>query len=249
MKIFYKFRNNTSQLYFKFILKKVFIFTGTKFKQNVLIRVSRYLFYTNKLLFKKGLVKSIRKRNPILVNSLPIPWLTHPFIEYISKLNLRNLSMVEFGSGNSTIFFSKIVKDIESFEYNEDFIYYLQKKHNYQGVIHLVEENYASKIEDFKKDIIFIDGFNRNGIILNLLEYISFNKETPPTLIIIDNPDFINQDLLNNLLKFSYIRVDFYGTVSDLWNENITSLFISKDVSNYIFEELNDFSSSIFQGR
>jgi hypothetical protein len=154
MKIFYKFRNNTNQSYFKFILKKVFIFTGNKFKQNFFIRILRYLLYANKLLFKKGLVKSIRKRNPILINNLPIPWLTHPFIEYISKLNLRNLSMVEFGSGNSTIFFSKIVKDIESFEYNEDFINDLRKKYNYQGAINLVEENYVSKINDFKKDII-----------------------------------------------------------------------------------------------
>jgi len=201
------------------------------------------------MLFKKGLVKSIRKRSPILINNSPIPWLTHPFIEYISKLNLRNLSMVEFGSGNSTIFFSKIVKHIESFESNEYFVNHLRKRYNYQGTIHLVSENYVSEISDFKKDIIFIDGFNRHGIISNLLEYISLNKEKSPILIIIDNVDFINQDLLNKLLKFSYIRIDFYGTVSDLWNENITSLFISKNISNDVFEDLNDYSSSIFEGR
>ena len=249
MNLSQKFSNNTNQSYLKFISSKLVIFTGNRFKQNVFIRILRYLVYANKLLIKKGLVKSIRERNPTLKNNLPIPWLTHPFIEYISKLNLRNLSMVEFGSGNSTIFFSKIVKNIESFEYNINFINYLRTKYNYQGVIHLVDEHYDSKIDDFQKDIIFIDGFNRQGIVLNLLKYISLNKEKTPILIIIDNVDLIDPDMLHRLLKFSYIRIDFYGTVSDLWNENITSLFISKDISNYIFEDLNNYGSSIFEGR
>ena len=184
MSYLYKFKNSTNQSYLKFILKKLSIFVGNKFKQNVLTRILRYVYYANKMLFKKGLVKSIRKKSPILINNSPIPWLTHPFIEYISKLNLRNLSMVEFGSGNSTIFFSKIVKHIESFESNEYFVNHLRKRYNYQGTIHLVSENYVSKISDFKKDIIFIDGFDRHGIISNLLEYISLNKEKSPTLII-----------------------------------------------------------------
>ena len=84
---------------------------------------------------------------------------------------------------------------------------------------------------------------------MNLLKYISLNIEKTPTLIIIDNVDFIDPDMLDRLLKFSYIRIDFYGTVSDLWNENITSLFISKNISNYIFEDLNNYGSSIFEGR
>ena len=186
MNLLQKFSNNTNQSYLKFISQKLVIFTGYRFNQNVFIRILRYLVYANKLLIKKGLVKSIRERNPTLKNNLPIPWLTHPFIEYISKLNLRNLSMVEFGSGNSTIFFSKIVKNIESFEYNVNFINYLRTKYNYSGVIHLVDEQYDSKINDFQKDIIFIDGFNRHGIVLNLLKYISLNIEKTPTLIIID---------------------------------------------------------------
>ena len=43
------------------------------------------------------------------INSMgePIPWFTYPSIQYLSQLDLHAMSILEWGIGNSTLFFAK----------------------------------------------------------------------------------------------------------------------------------------------
>jgi hypothetical protein len=191
-------------------------------------------------MINKGLLKSIYRNSPITKNFEAIPWLTHPLIEFISKLNLKNLSMLEYGAGNSTIFFRKYVKDIVSFEYSEKWVSTLRLRHNYHGLIHLVDEQYGGTISDFEnKDLILVDGFDRNAIISNLINYIKTSKVLPE-LLVIDNINWLDSDLLEELITIGYVRIDFYGIVSQLWDESITSLFISRKIDDLVFRNLAD---------
>ena len=77
--------------------------------------------------------------------------------------------MAEFGSGNSTVFFAKLVKSLVSYEPDLGFITYLRDTHNYQGEIIHVDHRYGGQPENFDKDIIFIDGLDRDALLATLL--------------------------------------------------------------------------------
>ena len=46
------------------------------------------------------------------------PWITFPAIDYLNKLSFKNLTILEFGSGASTIYFSDRAKKVISFEFD-----------------------------------------------------------------------------------------------------------------------------------
>ena len=68
--------------------------------------------------FKSGYFRSALLNKPCDNNGNPLPLLTYPFIEYIYDLNLSKATMLEFGGGNSTLFFASRVNKIFSIEPN-----------------------------------------------------------------------------------------------------------------------------------
>ena len=49
-----------------------------------------------------------------------IPWIHHDVIKFLQEKINTNTKILEFGSGNSTIFFSKLTKNIFSIEHNQE---------------------------------------------------------------------------------------------------------------------------------
>jgi hypothetical protein len=49
------------------------------------------------------------------------PWITFSAINFLNRLTLKNLSVLEFGSGASTIYFSSRSKKVVSFEFDSDY--------------------------------------------------------------------------------------------------------------------------------
>ena len=73
------------------------------------------------MLYEEGWFEAACYYSSINRNKEPIPWWTYSFNDFfIPKLN-KNLTIFEYGSGNSTLFLSKIVKKIVSVEHNFDF--------------------------------------------------------------------------------------------------------------------------------
>lgn len=58
-------------------------------------------------LIQVGWFKSRKTGSPVGKDDEPIPWMTYPFIDFIEPRLNKNLIVFEFGSGNSTLFFSK----------------------------------------------------------------------------------------------------------------------------------------------
>tara|TARA_B100000945_G_scaffold101851_2_gene80355 strand:- start:8805 stop:9311 length:507 start_codon:yes stop_codon:yes gene_type:complete len=53
---------------------------------------------------------------------LIIPYLSKPFVDWLSTKDLSSKTMVEFGAGKSTIYFSKKFKNVFSFEHDQEWI-------------------------------------------------------------------------------------------------------------------------------
>tara|TARA_R100000541_G_scaffold4223_1_gene11584 strand:+ start:746 stop:1294 length:549 start_codon:yes stop_codon:yes gene_type:complete len=157
-----------------------------------------------------------------------IPRLTTSFISYLKTIDLKNKTLLELGSGDSTIYFSKIFKKTISYENNTEYLNTI-KKLKLKNVNLFCLKKETGKQKRFikhaeKADLIIID---------NDAEYISrlyfaklfYNNKNIKAQIVLDNGTW-NFDAYM-FLKENYYCRDFPGV--NKANENtVTSLFFKK---------------------
>lgn len=158
---------------------------------------------------KWGHERSRHLRRPVDGNGDPLPWFTYPAIEYIQQLDLSDLVVFEWGSGNSSLFFADRVKQITSVESDRDWFETISKKKKDNQTLVYVEEGdsypaYISKTKDLY-DIIIIDGKLRASCAEEAIKHIK-----PDGLIILDNSDR-HPDISSRLREKDLIQVDMHG--------------------------------------
>ena len=67
-----------------------------------------------------GWFNSFKSSKPVDKEGSPIPWFSYPAVEFLSKRLNNRMTVFEFGSGNSTLFFSDRVNQVVSVEHNKD---------------------------------------------------------------------------------------------------------------------------------
>jgi len=77
-------------------------------------------------LLDSGWVES-KTRNASIKNGRYIPWITYPAFDFLDRLNLENFSIVEFGAGASTIYFSERCKNLISYEFDRNYFLEIEK--------------------------------------------------------------------------------------------------------------------------
>lgn len=160
-----------------------------RINSNVKLIKAHITFFKKSYLTEQGWYISHFKKRPLNKYSEPIPWLTYPFMDFLSPRLTKEFNIFEFGSGNSTIFFSKRIRNIISIESN--YKWYNEVKaclpSNAQ-IIYRESNNYADAILDYKKsfDIVIIDGVNRNECAKNTVNALKDNG-----VIILDNSNRI----------------------------------------------------------
>lgn len=93
----------------------------------------------------------------------PLPWFTYPMIEYLNSLDLKNKKVFEWGSGNSTLYFSQRAKNIISIEHDKKWFDQIKS-----GMGENVSLRYFEKKQDYIHsikglfDVIIIDGLYRD---------------------------------------------------------------------------------------
>lgn len=175
-----------------------------------------------------GHLKSIFHQQAIDKNNQPIPWITYPALDYIQQLDLSDKTLFEFGSGNSTLFWSKNCKKVYSIE--SDLKWYnqikqkIEKNVDYQYISDL--KDYSLAINKFKTtfDIIFIDGKERE-----LCAKEAINKLHPQGFIILDNSDWYHP-ITEFLRKNDFIQIDMSGFGPINGYTSSTSFFFRRNV-------------------
>jgi hypothetical protein len=64
----------------------------------------------------QGWIKSRQLRKSVDAQGLPIPWLTYSSVHFLETLNRRKMSVLEFGGGASTAWFSKFFGSVVCIE-------------------------------------------------------------------------------------------------------------------------------------
>ena len=115
-----------------------------------------------------GYAYSSFKWSAIDKNNNPLPWYTYPAVEYLKQLDYSQKTVFEYGSGNTSIFWSKLAKKVISVEDNNDWYKKVRqnldtyKLENCELKFIPDKEHYVKKIlkhENF--DLIIIDGRHR----------------------------------------------------------------------------------------
>lgn len=153
-----------------------------------------------------------------------LPLLTWSFLDFLRTLDIYDKHLVELGSGNSTLYLSKVFKSVTSFETNEKWFNELHPKVSKNVKLnHISEHNLINLDYAFSKnDWLLVDfAGHRSQFIKNLFDTAS----TIPSQIILDNADWYRNGaeiLINN----GFVELPFFGFKSGQTHLSYTSLFI-----------------------
>ena len=187
--------------------------------------IQSFLMGMRTLAIEYGYLRSIRQKACVDKDGRPIPWYTYSSIEYLKQLDLSAKSVFEFGSGNSTLFWSKEVGKIVSVEHDQGWYNRLsdQVSDNVEYRLCVEKAEYLDSITTFEPfDIIIIDGVFREQCAQRAIDRLK-----PGGFIILDNADWW-VDAARFLREKDLIQIDFYGPgplVPYTW---CTSLFFSR---------------------
>jgi len=184
------------------------------------------IFYKG-ILDEYGWFRSFNKKQSIDKKGAPIPWYAYSAIFFIEGRLHNKLTVFEFGAGNSTLWFSKRVKNVVSVEHDTKWFSKIKKEMpNNVELIHSdldYDGDYcrsASKQEK-KFDIIIIDGRDRNNCVHNSLDSL-----TKDGVIIFDNSQIEDYSVGKKFLKENgFKNIDFKGLCPCVPHSNTTSIF------------------------
>ncbi len=183
---------------------------------SVLNKLNLYSLYTLRrsgALKEDGWFRSFIEKAPVDADGNPLPWITYPAIEFLKNRIRSEMSVFEYGCGNSTLWWASKVKEVISVQHENDW---------YQKIATIKPENvtlyrvdlenggtYSKKISEFKNrfDIVVIDGRDRVNCAKNSLQALK-----PDGVIIWDNSARLEyQEGYEFLLKNGFRKIEFIG--------------------------------------
>jgi hypothetical protein len=135
---------------------------------------SLYELRKNSALKDQGWFLSFEKSQPINNSGQPIPWITYPAIYFLEKRlqNVTNLSIFEYGAGNSSLWWTNYSSKVDSVEHDPAWFQSILKIKN--GKLNIYLENLESD-QYIKKplslnqkyNIVVVDGRRRVECVKN----------------------------------------------------------------------------------
>jgi hypothetical protein len=192
-------------------------------------RLSKMLlsFSWSGYLHEIGWFNSLIQKKPVDKNNQPIPWVTYSFIEFIKGRLSNELVVLEFGSGNSTLFYSRFVKHLYAVEHEVNWFNEMKSKVGANVQLSYVQlksdgeyARFSSQI-DRRLDLIIVDGRDRVNCIKN-----SVGSLTENGVIVLDDSEREEyREGIAFLENHSFKRLDFWGIAPGIFFNKCTSVF------------------------
>lgn len=191
-------------------------------------RFSALLSYGHKgYLASIGWFTAFDNRQAVDAHNQPIPWVTYSFIDFIKDRLNKNLSVFEYGSGNSTLFYAKHVKRVVSVEHDEAWYKKIvnQKAPNAEMIFTKLEPNgeysQKAKLLGEKFDVIIVDGRDR----VNCCKH-SISALTESGVLVLDDSEREVYEEARTFLKAEgFKELSFSGISPGLFYNKATSVF------------------------
>jgi hypothetical protein len=178
-----------------------------------------------------GWFRAFDNKQAVDANGEELPWVTYSFIDFIKERLHKDLSVFEYGSGSSTLFYARRVRRVISVEHDKDW---------YNKIVHSSPPNaemiftelqrdgeYSKKAASLpeKFDIIIVDGRDR----VNCCKY-SIQALSPRGVLVLDDserPDYHAARLL--LKEQGFKELSFSGISPGLFYLKATSVFYKSE--------------------
>lgn len=174
-----------------------------------------------------GWLNSLRKGRPLNAQDEPIPWFTYPAIDFLDGVVKPDSHVFEWGSGNSTLWWSKRVAQVTSVEddqaWHAEVIKQVPAHGNSTLLFRAGEAYYNAVLEypDASFDVMVIDGSSRNDC-----ARVAPAKLKPSGILVFDNADGPEFDPGQQFLyEQGFMRLDFWGPIPSYLYKNCTSVF------------------------
>jgi len=174
-----------------------------------------------------GWFSAFKAGEPVDKNFKPLPWLTYSFIDFATDRLSKELNVFEFGSGNSTLFFARMVKDVTSVEHDVEWYNKLISKIPGNSNLILSKspgiEDYIEVLKQVNKkfDIIIIDGIHRVDCCLSASNYLSDKG-----VIILDDAEREQyKEGIEYLINEGFRKIDFWGIPPGMVIRKCTTIF------------------------
>ncbi len=146
----------------KDIISKLFRSNKITGKILGLISIGRKNYYLDKV----GWIKSFKNDVPVDNSGNPIPWFTYSIIHFLDERVDKNMTVFEYGSGNSTIWWNKRVSKVIACEHSTKWYKNIKKEISNNVTYMLSKQHdveYPKMIKKCEKniDILVIDGKKR----------------------------------------------------------------------------------------
>ena len=172
-----------------------------------------------------GLLHSVRKGRPLNADDAPIPWFTYPAIDFLDGVVRPEWTVFEWGSGNSTLWWSARTTHVVSVE--DDAAWHAevvkQIRPNSESLFKTGRDYFDAirAYPDASFDVVVIDGSSRNDC-----ARAAPDKLKPGGLIVFDNADGPEFDAGQQyLIDQGFYRLDFWGLIPSYLYKNCTSVF------------------------
>ena len=159
-----------------------------------------------------GWMLSKRRREPLNREGQPIPWITYPSLSFLEPRIQRQMTVFEYGTGASTLWWSQRVDQVVACEH--DRAWYERTRSMTPANVQLTlaplaDQQYAREILKYNRafDVVVIDGRDRVRCALNCVGAL---RESG--VVIWDNSDRQEyQPGYDFLVENGFRRIDFWG--------------------------------------
>jgi hypothetical protein len=167
-------------------MKKLFIRILSRFipEMPILLYLYRHqLRDENSYLNLTGWTRSITEGKPCKSDGSALPWMNYPMIALLKERLKSQLRLFEYGSGYSTLFFSDLVGEVVSVEYDPGWHNEISKRLPKNATLMLVtydvDGNYCRAIHqvDGLFDVVVVDGRDRTNCIRQALSKLNSQRD------------------------------------------------------------------------
>lgn len=132
-----------------------------------LVAIERLIIRRDSFLHSIGWIESIKRGYPCNSDGVEVPWMNYSIVNLLKDRLNKDHTLFEFGSGYSTLFYSSLVKQVISIEYDQQWFDLMQAKipDNVSLVFKDkdIDAHYCRAICEHEQlfDIVIVDGRDR----------------------------------------------------------------------------------------
>ena len=177
------------------------------------IKAQRLFISRDSFLKITGYLHSCAEGHPCEPDGSPLPWMNYALIRFLQQRLNPSLTLFEYGSGYSTLFFARLVDQVVSVEADRDWFEDLRPKcpPNVTLVYQPFEPDatYCQLVsrDGPQHDIVVIDGSDR----MRCAAHASDGLRAGGVIILDDMQRDANLEAANHLHQTGFRRIDFEG--------------------------------------